>query len=150
MTYHDIVNQAIDLTVITDDETGVSYLEPRYRSVLFENNIELPGHALYGDEKDKELWEILKLEVEKRNAKRNVAHALAEWAYQILTQTVDPALMTEENELMQNIMDYMKLNQEVKEKKAELDEREEKIDMKEKANKTAPVGMSFAKKEILN
>ena len=148
MTYHDVVNQAIDLTVITDDETGVSYLEPRYRSVLLESGLELPGHGLYGDLKDQELWEILKLEVEKRNAKRNVAHALSEWAYNILTQTIDPALVSEENELMKNIMDYMQLNQEVKEKKAELDERETQVDMKAKATQKAPAGMSFAKKEI--
>lgn len=148
MNYHDIVNQAIELTVIQDEETAVSYLEPRYREVLRENGLSLPGHVFDGDEKDKELWEILKLEVEKQNAKHNVSHALAEWAYTILTQTIEPELVSEENDLIKNIMDYLQLNQEVKEKKAELENKEAEIDMKAKAVKNTPVGMSFAKKEV--
>ena len=149
MTYYDAVNQAIDLTVVTDEETGVSYLEPRYRSVLFDNDIGLPGHVLPGDYKDEELWEILKLEVEKRNAKHNVSHALSEWAYTILTQTVDPALVSEENDLMKNIMEYLQLNQEVKEKKEELDQEEINANCESKAKQSSPIGISFTKKEIL-
>lgn len=148
MTYYDVVNQAIELTVITDEETAWSYLEPRYREVLRDNGIHLPGNMLNGDAKDEELWEILKLEVEKRNAKHNVAHALAEWAYTVLTQTIDPALVNEENELMSNIIDYMKLNQEVKDREKELSEREAKVNMKEKTRKIAPI--SFAKKEVVH
>ena len=150
MLYYDVVNLAIEMTVFTDEDTAWSYLEPKYRDVLRENDIHLPGYDHDGDEKDQELWEILKLEVEKRNAKHNVAHAIAEWAYQILTQTVEPTLISEENELMQNIMDYMKLDMEVKEKKRELDDREAEIDVKEKINKMKPVGMSFAKKDVIN
>ena len=128
MTYYDVVNQAIDLTVITDENSGVSYLEPRYRVVLHDNDIHLPGYSSYGDLKDQELWEILKLEVEKRNAQQNVMNALASWAFNVLTSTVDPALTNEENELMKNIVDYMQLNKEVKEIKEDLDQREQEID----------------------
>lgn len=148
MTYHDTVNEAIEQTIITDEETAVSYLEPRYREVLRENNLHLPNNKEDGDVYDQELWEILKLEVEKLNAKHNVSHALAEWAYTILTQTIEPEMLTEENELMKNIMDYMQLNQEVKEKKKELDEREAEMDMKVKTKQVAPAGLSFAKKEV--
>ena len=88
MSYHETVNEAIEQTIITDEETAVSYLEPRYREVLRENNLHLPDNKEDGDAYDQELWEILKLEVEKRNAKHNVSHALAEWAYTILTQTI--------------------------------------------------------------
>jgi len=142
MNYHDVVNQAIELTVIQDEETAVSYLEPRYREVLRENELSLPGHVFDGDEKDKELWEILKLEVEKQNAKHNVSHALAEWAYTILTQTIDPELVSVDNDFMKNIMDYLQLNQEVKEKRQELEDKEER------PTKSVPSGMSFAKKNV--
>ena len=148
MSYHETVNEAIEQTIITDEETAVSYLEPRYREVLRENNLHLPDNKEDGDVYDQELWEILKLEVEKRNAKHNVSHALAEWAYTILTQTIEPEMLTEENELMKNIMDYMQLNQEVKEKKKELDEREAEMDMKAKTKQVTPAGLSFAKKEV--
>lgn len=148
MNYHDVVNQAMELTIVTDEETAVSYLEPLYREILRENGLSLPHHVLDGDAYDQELWEILKLEVEKRNAKRNVSHALAEWAYTILTQTIEPGLLDEENELMKNIVDYLQLNQEVNAKKSELDEREAKVDVKEKIAQATPVGVSFAKKDI--
>lgn len=113
-SYYDVVNQAIDLTVITDEDTGVSYLEPRYRRVLQDNDLHLPGNGLYGDLKDQELWEILKLEVEKRNAQHNVVHALAEWAYAVLSETVNPALAQQEDELMRHILDYMQANEDGK------------------------------------
>lgn len=137
MLYYDVINKAMELTVVTDEETSVSYLEPCYRDILRENDLCLPGREAEGDPKDQELWEILKLEVEKRNAKRNVAHALAEWAYQILTETIDPALLSEETELMKNITEYLQANQEVKEAKEEL---------AKKPDRKLPAGINFAKK----
>ena len=148
-TYYDIVNEAIELTVVTDEEAGTTYLEPRYRSILADNNLHLPGNMLPGDAKDEELWEILKLEVEKRNQQHNVAHALAEWAYHILSNTIDPELLSEENDLMNNIIEYMQLKQEVSDKKTELDNEEHELTQKEKiGSNKLPIGISFAKKEV--
>lgn len=146
MTYHETINQAIELVVLTDEDTGVSYLEPRYRDLLRETNLHLPDNETPGDAADQELWEILKLEVEKRNAKSNVLHALAEWAYTILTQTIDPALLDEENELMKNITEYMQTNQEVKEKKVELEQKEKELDEKQNLSSKLPVGLNFSKR----
>lgn len=147
MNYYDTVNKAIENTVVTDSETGVAYLEPRYRSVLEEMNIHLPGHALPGDYKDQELWEILKLEVEKRNAKSDYLKPVLEWCYDTIFNQINPAVELGENELMKDMLEYMQLKNQVADKQKELDDREASIAIKERAHKTVPAGMSFAKKK---
>ena len=106
MSYFDVVNDAIDLCVVTDEDTGMSYLEPRYRAVLRETNIHLPGDA-----PDEELYEILQLEVQKRNAQINHIHAFVNFLIGLMGETVDPALMQEENELLKNVTEYMQAKQ---------------------------------------
>lgn len=140
MTYFDVVNKAIDLTIVTDTDTGVTYLEPRYRMVLEESDIHLPGHMLQGDAKDQELWEILKLEVEKRNAKSDYLKPVLEWCYNTIVGTVDPAIQLGEDELMKDMLEYMKL-------KKDLDESHtaEQEEVKPKKAKL-PLGINFAKK----
>lgn len=141
MTYFDVVDKAIDLTVVTDTETGVSYLEPRYRMVLEESDVHLPGHMLPGDVKDQELWEILKLEVEKRNAKSDYLKPVLEWCYNTIVGTVDPAIQLGEDELMKDMLEYM-------ETKKQLTDKQDELNKDNKAKKAKlPVGISFAKRK---
>ena len=153
MSYFDVVNEAIDLTVVTDEYTGVSYLEPRYRILLEDNNVHLPGHTVNGDEKDQELYEILKLEVEKRNALMDFGHPVMEWMYTMLAQVVDPAMTEEQNDLIKNVTEYLKLNKELKEKEktletkeGDLEKKEQELEAKKKLGATLPTGLNFAKK----
>ena len=142
MSYFDIANEAIELVVVTDAETGASYLEPCYRAILDEANIHLPGRKTYGDKKDQELYEIVQLEVEKRNAKTDFMRPVFDWVFGVLTNGVEPALEQEENELMKNMLEYMKVNNE----KKELEAKEE---AKEEADGGVPnIEVNFSKKEI--
>ena len=53
MSYFETVDKAIDLTVVTDDITGLTYLEPMYKEILRQNDVSL--------EDEDELYELLKL-----------------------------------------------------------------------------------------
>ena len=101
MNYFEIVNKAIELTIETVTETNQSYLEPRYKEILREADVHLP------DLPDEELYEILKLEVEKRNAKTNKLLPVVEWLYDLLVRKIEPAMLDEENELMKNVLEYL-------------------------------------------
>lgn len=142
MTYFEAMEAAIELTVVTDSISGMSYLEPNYRLLLKENGISLP------DDKDgSELYELLHLEVEKRNAKLNRLQPVLDWLYDVMTTTVDPAVTQEENELIKNVMDYMKLNSELKVKEKELEQKEQGLEVKERVGNVIPFDINFSKKK---
>lgn len=112
MTYFDLINNAIDLCITVDSTTGMAYLEPPYRMLLREADLIHPEII-----EPEELYELLKLEVKKQNAKVNKSYAVSEWLHDIITQTVDPAMTQEENELMKNLLEYMKVKSEQQESK---------------------------------
>ncbi len=109
MTYFDLINNAIDLCITVDSTTGMAYLEPPYRMLLREADLIHPEII-----EPEELYELLKLEVKKQNAKVNKSYAVSEWLHDIITQTVDPAMTQEENELVKNLLEYMRKNEELK------------------------------------
>lgn len=142
MTYFEAMEAAIELTVVTDSISGMSYLEPNYRLLLKESGISLP------DDKDgSELYELLHLEVEKRNAKLNRLQPVLDWLYDVMTTTVDPAVTQEENELIKNVMDYMKLNSDLKVKEKELEQKEQGLEVKERVGNVIPFDINFSKKK---
>lgn len=102
MNYYDAVNTAIDLVVETAFDTDQAYLEPRYRQVLREADIHLPDGL-----PDEELYEILKLEVDKRNARNNKLYPVISWLYKSLAENIEPQMMEDETRLMQAVMSYL-------------------------------------------
>lgn len=115
MNYFDTVNKSIELTVKTDKDTGVSYLEPMYLEILRGEGIIA---AYYDDDDDtpevvpeNELTEILKLEVKKRNAKNNRLSAVAQWAWDVINTQIVPAMTDAENEMVSDLVKYMQLKE---------------------------------------
>ena len=114
MEYFEAINKAYELTVVTDDLTGISYLQPSYRMLLKDNDIHLPGYEAIVNNNDPELWEIVKLEVDKRNAMLNFVNPVAEWIYGAIANTVDPVMTEQENELLKNVIEYLQANEKKK------------------------------------
>lgn len=147
MLYDTLMRKAIEATIVNED--GNIYLVPEYRKVLRDEKLTADKVT---DTKvtDEEIWDYLKLEVERLREVGTKREYFYEWMYDIITGTIDPAMTDQENELFKNMMDYMKLNSEVKEKDIELKEREEKLkDKEEFVDKKADVGIAgfnFAKK----
>lgn len=114
MTYFETVHQAIEQTVFTDENTGVSYLDPMYRETLRQSGLIATN---YEDDDtpeivpEDELVEILKLEVEKRNAKNNHLSAVAQWAWDVIDTQIAPAISDAENEMASDLVKYMQLKE---------------------------------------
>ena len=140
--YFKIVNEAIELVVETDDETGISYLIPQYKELLFEQGIVL--------DKDKdpreqdELYEIVKLEVEKRNALNNYVPYVARMMYELFDQKINPTVTDEENEMIANMLEYMKEKNALQEREKDIENRERAMSLK---NRLKGNGLNFAKKK---
>ena len=117
MTYSKFIFQAEQL-VVKQLDNGTWYLEPEWKDVICRevesdlSNIE--------DNYLEDWWDIenvLRLEVERRNAQDSKKNDVIEWVYNVIHATVEPALQDEENDYLKNVIEYMKLNHDLEKKK---------------------------------
>lgn len=145
MLYQEFMNKATDLVVTTDEDTGISFLEPDYYAIMIFENMD-PEHDISDVPVSwQQFAERMKLEAERRNAIDDRTKFVMDWLFQLLTAGVEPAMMQEETELIKNVMSYMNLNQELKEKEKTLQQKEESLDQKQSVVQLMP-GMNFSKR----
>ena len=117
MLYTEFVDKAIKLT-ITEADNGLFYLEPMWRSILDDNQLFFNNVSNFKID-PLVIEDVLKLEVEKRNTINSKKPQVIDWLYDIITNTVDPAMLEEETDYLKNVIEYMKTNHEVSEIKDE-------------------------------
>ena len=115
MTYFDIVNQAINAVVVTDAMTNVTYLEPLYKEILRVSEIQFDESILPMED----LYEILKLEVQKRNAMNNQTNELMRKINSFISENIDPVLEDNNQKLMFELLEYIKEKDKKKEEESE-------------------------------
>lgn len=149
MTYFKLMDEIFDLCIVQVDEGGLWYLSPHWRKIIQE--FESSEKELYTKHLEQEninlnvLSEILNLEVVRRNAYIDKKLEIRTLLYEVLFSTVEPAVLEEETEYIKNVMDYMKLNDSLKDKEKELNAKENAIKDKEKISSLVPEGMTFKK-----
>lgn len=110
MLYSDFILKAKDLTIQQEDN-GEWYLEPEWQDMLYRNGLgeldNLEDSYLSGwyDVED-----ILKLEVERRNIRNSKKKYVIDWLYDVLTTTVEPAMLQEETDYIKQVIEFMKTN----------------------------------------
>lgn len=110
MLYSDFILKAKELTIQQLDN-GVWYLEPEWQDILYRNGLgaldELENSYLSGwyDVED-----ILKLEVERRNARDSKQKEVVDWLYDLITANVEPAMLQEETDYIKQVTEFMKAN----------------------------------------
>ena len=112
MLYSNFILKAKDLTIQQADN-GMWYLEPEWQDMLFREGLgeldDLEDSYLSGwyDVED-----ILKLEVERRNLFASKEKFVVDWLYDLITTTVEPAMLQEETDYMKQVVEFMKANHE--------------------------------------
>lgn len=109
MLYVEFINKAAGLTIVQADN-GLFYLEPLWQSILEENGM---NFAKSGKFSRNEVSEVLKLEVERRNTINSKKNDVVEWIYDIITSTVEPAVLAEETDFVKNMVEYLKVSHEI-------------------------------------
>lgn len=110
MLYSIFILKAKNLTVHQLDN-GVWYLEPEWQDILYRNNLgaidDLEDSYLSGwyDVED-----ILKLEVDRRNARDSKEKEVIDWLHELITATVEPAMLQEETDYIKQVTEFMKAN----------------------------------------
>lgn len=116
MLYSKFIYHAEQLTIKRlDNETW--YLEPEWKDIVC-REIESDLNKLE-DNYLTDWWDIenvLRLEVEKRNAQDNKKKAVIDWLYETITAQVEPAMLAEESDYIKNVVEFMKVNHENQEK----------------------------------
>jgi len=110
MLLSEYVQRVSDLTIVQADN-GSFYLEPTWPIILRDNEIKLQ------DISDAEItlsdvYEILRLEVEKRNTINSKKNVVIEWLYELISAQVDPAILAEETDYVKQVTEFMKTNHE--------------------------------------
>lgn len=109
MLYIDYITKAKELTIGYDEVSMFYYLEPDWQTILYENNMSdleaVPDMRLEGWY---DLEDVLKLEVEKRNAKASKLNIVLNWIGDVISSTLDPAMVDEENDLVQSMIELAK------------------------------------------
>lgn len=106
MLYADFIFKAKQETV-RQLENGIWYLEPEWQDLICRNIT-----AELDDLEDSYLcgWydveDILKLEVERRNAESSKKNQVIDWLYDLITAQVEPAMLQEETEYLKNFLEY--------------------------------------------
>ena len=110
MLYTDFMQKAVDLTVVEADN-GLFYLEPMWRSILNDNNMNI---AEITDAKLKwcDVFDVLKLVVEKENTINSKKPVVIDWIYNIITTQVEPAILEEQNDYVKTLTEYLKTKRE--------------------------------------
>lgn len=104
VNYFDVVNKSIDAVVVTDEKTLVSYLKPLYKEILRISDIEFDENMLPMED----LYEILQLEVAKRNAMNNPTNELMHKLNEFINEKIDPVLEENNQRLIEELLEYMK------------------------------------------
>ena len=110
MLYSKFIYHAEQKTIKQLDN-GTWYLEPEWKDVIcreIESNLDNIEDNFLTDWWDIE--NVLRLEVDKRNAQNNKKNDVINWLYDLITATVEPAMLEEESDFIRNVTEYMKSN----------------------------------------
>lgn len=147
MLYHDYVIKAIEATVITDENSRVAYLDPNYKWILEAEDLsdtsEISDFRMSIDD----VYEMLKLEVKRRNAQFDHSRNVAEWIDAVINNAIDPMLTDTDNELMKNIIEYMKYNDKLNDKAIELTKKAETLEKKSEIRQAVAEGINLSKRK---
>ena len=110
MLYTEFIKKSIDLTIVEADN-GLFYLEPMWRNILDDNELFFDQVSDFEAEPPV-VEDVLKLEVEKRNTENSVKPYVLNWIHEVISATVEPAILQQETDYIKNLTEYLKVNKE--------------------------------------
>ena len=138
MDKKEIYEKAVALCIGENEETRRFFIEPMWREILEDDGI------TFSEEEAQRILEMLKLVVKKADVLHDRTGTVVNWLYDVITANIEPTVLKEETEYIQNVMDYMKLNNQLKDKEKELSDREHAMDSREDVEEMFPQ-MEFGK-----
>ena len=110
MTYSQFISKAKNLTV-HQMESGIWFVEPEWKDIIcreISDDVSELEDSYISDWWDVE--NILRLEADRRNAYDSKKEDVINWLYDLITATVEPAMMQEETDFIKQTLEFMKQN----------------------------------------
>lgn len=109
MLYSKFIEKVKDITITYDEDAMVYYLEPDWQTIIYEHGLQdFEAVTDMHIEGWYDLEDVLKLEVEKRNAITSRKNVVFNWLYEIISTNADPGLTDAENNIFAALMDKNK------------------------------------------
>lgn len=132
MTKMEMYNKAINLCVQVDGGSNRAYVEPLWREILESEGIRVNA-------KDEgRMLEVLTLAAKKLDAQNDHTQMVMGWLGEIISSQVEPAILEQETEYIKNVMEYMRLNDSLKDKEKALADKAEAIESREEVKEMFP------------
>ena len=146
MLYSEYMDKVKELALITNEDTGMTYIRPDYEYLLSASQLYLDDVTDFEDVTRTVVYRQLLLERDMRNAQKDKTQIVMQWLYDVISTVVEPAIVEEQNKLIQDMLAYRKERNAIDERTKKLDEKQQALEEK---SKILPMnfGMDFSKKK---
>lgn len=145
MLYSEYFAKAYKVAISEIERTGIVFQEPHYRMWLTEEK-QTPDQVTDFPITWEDVREILELEVKKTNALHDNTRAVVDWLYLAINEVIQPTMTEQENELLKNVTEYMKLNASLNDREKNIEKKEKVLEDKSNIVQLTP-GMNFSKRK---
>lgn len=146
MLYIDFMNKVKQFALVTDEDTGVTYVRPDYEHVIVLSELKLEDVSDFKNLSMDTIHRHLTLECEMMNSRNNKMPIVAQWLYSVITTVVEPTLVDEQNQIIKDLLAYRKERNAIDERTKELDHKQQMLAEKSKVSPFM-FGMNFSKKK---
>lgn len=126
MLYSEYIQKAKAMCLAIDDINNMAYLLPDYRYILHLSGMKLEDVTDFPGVTPEIVAENLKLEADGYNARNNMVPGIAAWLRETILDVLSPIAAQEQDELIKNLVEYMKATADKKEAEAKADEAKAK------------------------
>lgn len=146
MLYSEYMDKVKAIALLTNENTGLTYIRPDYEYILASSELNLEDVSDFENVTHDVVHRQILLERDMRNAQHDKTPAVMQWLYEVISTVVEPALAEEQNKLIQDMLAYRKERNSIDKRTKELDLQQQVL---EKKSKIVPLnfGMDFSKKK---
>ena len=146
MLYSEYMDKVKAIALLTNENTGLTYIRPDYEYILNHVNLSLGDVTDFENVSKLVVYNQLLLERDMRNAQTDKTAIVMQWLYDVITTVVEPAIVEEQNQLIKDMLEYRKERNAIDERTKELDQKQQMLEDKNNVLHMN-FGMDFSKKK---
>lgn len=146
MLYSEYMDKVKSIALLTNENTGLTYVRPDYEYMLSTMGFTLDDVTDFQCATTETVYKQLLLERDMRNAQMDKTPVIMQWAYDVISTVVEPAIVEEQNKLIKDMLEYRKERNAIDDRTKELDQKQQALEEK---SKVLPMnfGIDFSKKK---
>lgn len=146
MLYSEYMDKVKEIALLTNENTGLTYIRPDYEYILAASELKLDDVTDFENATKVTVYRQLVLERDMRNTQYDKTPVVMQWLYDVISTVVEPAIVEEQNKLIKDMLEYRKERNAIDDRTKELDLQQQALEEK---SKIIPMnfGLNFSKKK---